>query len=110
VAEISYSGAAIKDLEQIGDYIAGQFKSFGVALDTVNKIQGRINTLADFPLIGAPLSSIYEIITDYRFLICGNYLAFYRTDGNSVLVDRILYSKRDYLAILFGDLPQGKTE
>jgi addiction module RelE/StbE family toxin len=108
--EISYSGSAIKDLEQIGDYIAEQFKNLGGALNTVNKIQGRINTLNDFPLIGAPLSSIYGIATDYRFLVCGNYLVFYRLYDNRVLIDRILYGKRDYLTILFGDLPQDETE
>jgi addiction module RelE/StbE family toxin len=111
VANISYSNAAIKDLEQIGDYIAEQLKNPGASLNTVNKIQNKIDTLSDFPLIGSPLSSIYEITTDYRFLVCGNYLAFYRPqDNDDVLIDRILYGRRDYLAILFGDLPQDETE
>jgi plasmid stabilization system protein ParE len=57
VAEISYSVAAIRDLEQIGDYIAKQLKSPGAALNTINKIQDKIDVLADFPLIGASLSS-----------------------------------------------------
>jgi plasmid stabilization system protein ParE len=113
VANISYSNAAIRDLEQIGDYIAERLKGPGAALNTVNKIQNRIDTLGDFPLIGAHLSSIYEIATDYRFLVCGNYLVFYRPQNNNnddVLIDRILYGRRDYLAILFGDLPQDETE
>ena len=76
--KISYSGAAIIDLEQIGDYIAQQLKNPQAALNPVNKIQDAIDKLVKFPLIGAPLSSIYEINTDYRFLVCGNYLAFYR--------------------------------
>ena len=66
--------------------------------------------LADFPLIGAPLSSIYEIDSDYRFLVCGNYLAFYRPQESEVLIDRILYGRRDYLVILFGDFPKNETE
>ena len=104
--KINYSGSAVRDLEQIGDYIAKQLKNPQAALDTINKIQDTIDKLADFPLIGAPLSSIYEIDTDYRFLVCGNYLAFYRPQESEVLIDRILYGRRDYLAILFGD----KTE
>ena len=36
-------------------------------------------------------------------LVCGDYLAFYRVDGDTVYVDRILYGRRDYMALLFGD-------
>ena len=108
--KINYSGAAIIDLEQIGDYIAQQLKNPQAALNTVNKIQDAIDKLANFPLIGAPLSSIYEINTDYRFLVCGNYLAFYRLLESEVLIDRILYGRRDYLVILFGESPQEEME
>lgn len=94
---------------QIGDYIAEQLKSPESALKTLNKIQGKIDTLTNFPLIGTSLSSIYEITTDYRLLVCGNYLAFYRPQNNDVLIDRILYGRRDYLAILFSDLAQDET-
>jgi addiction module RelE/StbE family toxin len=103
VAKISYSNTAITDLEQIGDYIAKQLKNPSAALNTVNKIQDKIDTLADFPLIGVPLSSIYAIDTDYRFLVSGNYLAFYRLAGDEILIDRVLYGRRDYIAVLFGE-------
>jgi addiction module RelE/StbE family toxin len=110
MAKISYSGEAIRDLEQIGDYIAEQLKSPQAALNTVNKIQNKIDILVNFPLIGAPLSSITDITTDHRFLVCGNYLAFYRPQDDMVLIDRILYGRRDYLAILLGNLPPEETE
>ena len=52
--------------------------------------------------MGAPLSSIVDIETDYRFLVCGNYTAFYRYDEKFVYVIRVLYSRRDFMKILFG--------
>ena len=102
--KISYSNAAIRDLERIGDYISEQLKNPQAALNTVNKIQGAIDKLADFPFIGTTLSSIYPIDTDYRFLVCGNNLAFYRMQESNVLIDRILNSRQDYIVILLGDL------
>ena len=105
ISKIRYSVTAVKDLEQIGDYFAEELKSPIAALNTVNKIQNAIDRLANFPRIGAPLSSIVEVDTDYRFLVCGNYLVFYRPQAKEVYVDRVLYGKRNYLAILFGDLP-----
>ena len=110
MTKISYSQAAIRDLEQIGDYIKKELKSPQAALNTVSKIQDSIDKLADFPLIGAPLSAIVEADTDYRFLVSGNYLAFYRPQAGKILIDRILHSRQNYLAILFGNLPQDETE
>jgi plasmid stabilization system protein ParE len=88
-------------LEQIGDYISLHLQNPIAALNTVEKIQDRISKLADLPNIGASFSIVSGSETDRRFLVCGNYLAFYRVDGSTVFIDRILYGKRDYMAILF---------
>jgi len=106
VVRVKYSDESIRDLEEIGDYIAEQLGSPKAALNTVSKIQDTIDRLNDFPLMGARLLSIVEIETDYRFLVCGNHLAFYRPMGEKILIDRILYGKRDYIAILFDALPR----
>ena len=88
-------------MEQIGDRIAEALKNPATALNTLNGIQDSIDNPAGFPHIGAPLSSIVEMETDYRFLVCGNYLVFYRIQGNRGYIDRVIYGKRDYLSILF---------
>ena len=58
MSKIHYSPFAVSDLEQIGDYIAEQLKSPQAALNTVVKIQDKIDRLAEFPLMGSPLSAI----------------------------------------------------
>ena len=101
-ANVHYSDASKQDLEHIGDYIAQELKNPSAALRTVNDMQDTIDKLADFPLMGTLLSAIVEADTaDYRFLICGKYIAFYRPQEREVLIDRILYGKRDYVSILF---------
>ena len=47
------------------------------------------------------MSSIAEVESDYRVLVTGSYLTFYRVRGNEVYIDRVLYGRRDYLRILF---------
>jgi len=110
VIRIQYSDESKRDLEQIGDYIAEELKNPGAALKTVNKIQDKIDKLADFPFMGAPLSAIAEVDVDYRILICGKYIAFYRPQGKTILIDRILYGKRDYIAILLRDMELKEEE
>lgn len=104
MGKVQYSGVAKNDLEQIGDYIASELKSPKAALNTVRKIQNSIDRLSSFPYIGSPLSGLVSTTTDYRLLVCGKYLAFYRLYGSDVMIDRILYGKRDYMNVLFGNI------
>ncbi|MDR0840468.1 MAG: type II toxin-antitoxin system RelE/ParE family toxin [Christensenellaceae bacterium] len=106
VVKLRYSKVALRDLEQIDDYIAEELKNPSAALNMVGKIQDAIDKLVAFPQMGAPLSIRYEGLDDYRYLICGHYLAFYRITEDVVFVDRILYGRRDYLKILFGELQE----
>ena len=106
MTKLKYSHSAVKDLEEIGDYITETLHSPLAALNTVGKIQDIIDKLADFPLMGALLSSIFDMETDYRFLVSGNYIIFYRVQDDIVYIDRVLYNKRDYIAVLFHDLSQ----
>jgi hypothetical protein len=53
--------------------------------------------------LGASLSSIVNIESEYRFLVCGKYLDFYRIAGLDIYIMRVIYDKKDYLSILFGN-------
>ena len=57
--------------------------------------------LKDFAEMGALLSSVADVGGDYRFLVSGNYMVFYRVNGRDVFIDRVLYGRRDYLRVLF---------
>lgn len=102
MAKINYSPAALEDLREIKSYISEELCSEPAAINTIEKIMKRIRQLADFPELGAPLSSIIDLEVSYRFLVCGNYIAFYKTDADNVYIIRVLYGKRNYLQILFG--------
>lgn len=98
------SGEAQSDLAEIKAYIAGELENPSAALAVVRRITEAIRALRNHAQIGTPLSAIADVETDYRFLVTGNYLTFYRVYGSDVYVDRVLYGRRDYLRILFGDV------
>jgi Plasmid stabilization system protein len=110
MAMLHISPEALSDLVKIKEYITTDLDNPTAALNVVSKITKAIRGLEQFPDIGAPLSSIIDMPTDYRFLVTGNYLSFYRHDGDAVYVVRVLYGKRDYLKILFGELPEQDSE
>lgn len=95
------SQQAQEDLLEIKTYITEELENPDAALRTIEGITKRIRELATHGELGAQLSSITGIASEYRFLVCGNYLAFYRLEAQSVHVDRILYSRRDFMRILY---------
>ena len=97
------SEEAQNDLMEIKAYIEEVLLNPSAALTTVSRITKSLRILQTFAQAGALLSSIADIDSDYRFIVCGNYISFYRVYGNDVYVDRILYGRRDYMRILFGD-------
>ena len=97
------SDEAHNDLLDIKSYIEEELQNPSATLDTVSRIANSLRILQDYAQAEAPLSSIADIENDYRFIVSGNYISFYRTYGNEVFIDRILYARRDFLRILFGD-------
>jgi len=59
---------------------------------------------------GAKLSSKIKIPSDYRFLVCGDYLIFYKIEHNFVSIYRILNGRRNYMPILFSEVQEEVTE
>ncbi len=96
-------------MDEIWDYIVSELQNLSAAERIVNSIMDAVDQLGEFAEVGAPLSSIANVESDYRFLVTGNYLTFYRVYGNEVYVDRVLYGRRDYLRILFGDMSDEET-
>lgn len=96
---------AQNDLAEIKAYIEKELLNPSAALATVSRITKSLRILRTSAKAGALLSSIADVESDYRFLVSGNYLSFYRTYGHEVYVDRIHYARRDYMQILFRDIP-----
>lgn len=109
--KIHYTAAARRDMDEIWEYIAQELQNPSAAENVVNGIMDAIDQLERFAGMGAPLSSIVSTEQDYRFLVSGSYLAFYRVQGQDVYIDRVLYGRRDYLRVLFEDsLSDAPTE
>ena len=103
MCNIVFSPEAIKDLEEIKAYITEELCNEQAAIKIVSKILKNIRMLSHYPESGALLSSIIDFDTNYRFLVCGKYVAFYRIEDNDVRIVRILYGRRNFMQILFGE-------
>lgn len=98
------SEEAQNDLLEIKAYIEEDLLNPSAALATVSRITKSLRILQNHAQAGALLSSIADIESDYRFIVSHAItLASTVLIGRQVYIDRILYARRDYMRILFGD-------
>ncbi|MFG6114896.1 type II toxin-antitoxin system RelE/ParE family toxin [Halobacillus sp. MO56] len=101
--KIRINPVAKKDLLEIKEYVEVELGNPDAAIGVLTEIIICYEKLKDFPKAGMELKEKVELPTDYRYLICGNYLVFYKLDDEYISIYRILYSRRDYIKILLDD-------
>ena len=100
---LHYSPDSLLDLDETYDYIAHKKQNPIAARNTIQGIRDAIADLKTLDNIGVRVFLPNGLETPYRFVKHNNYLVFYRQDGTDVYIDRIIYGKRDYIQILFGN-------
>lgn len=98
---LKYTPKALEDLQIIKSYITGQ-----LGADKTRKIMleitSTIRQLETFPEEGPRLENLIEYHTEYRYLVVKPNYVFYRLEGDTVRIIRILNEKQDFKQILFG--------
>lgn len=87
---------SVADLKQIWLYIAADNRV--AASKQVKKITAKFSELEQFPQIG---KARLEIGENYRSIVVDNYVIFYKFDGATIHIMRILHSARDTSRITF---------
>lgn len=69
----------------------------------ISKITKGIRQLEIFPLSGTKISSLYDIVCDYRYIFIEHNYFFYRMkDNDVVLILEMFHEKEDFMRKLFG--------
>jgi toxin ParE1/3/4 len=83
------SARAEEDLIEIWSHIA--FDSLAAADRLLDAIEARWQLLATQPRSGALRG---DLGSDIRQVVVGNYLTFYRVDGQQIVILRVMHGKR----------------
>ena len=88
-------GRAQQELEEIAKIhlaLSGPIS----AKKITDQILKSLSVLAEFPLSSPVISDSWLQKQEYRYLISGQYLCFYRLIGQTVFVYHIVHGKTDY--------------
>lgn len=102
MSKVVLTFAAREDLKEIKEYISTTLGNPSAANGILKGITGQLRSLEQFPQMGSMIL-LEESPIAYRYLVHENYMSFYHIRENSVIVDRILYGRRDYLKLLLGN-------
>lgn len=101
--KLVYAKSALEDIQQVKQYIAKVLKNRKAADRIVAMISKNCKQLKDQPYSGASLEPRVGEPTDLRYLVCENWIAFYRVREDVVQIVRVLDGRTDYWRILLSE-------
>jgi len=101
--DLKISPEAVRDLAEIKRYITVDLKNGTAADRVVRRILTSQQILTEYAEAGRTLASKTGSPSELRMLSCEKHIAFYRVEGRTVYVARIINGRQDYLRILFGE-------
>jgi len=90
--------AAEQDFKEIIDYILADNAT--AALSIADRIETNLHHLENNPQLGRIPNDDELLRLGYRYLIVLDYLIFYKIEGNTIFVYRILHGARNYKSLL----------
>lgn len=70
-----------------------------LAVKTIQEIYARIENIQQFPYMGADLAKRVSFRTDYKYVICGNYVVLYKIGKAYVEIYRVVNRHQDITKI-----------
>lgn len=86
-----------EDLKNIKEYIAEDNEE--MAVKTIQEIYARIENIQQLPYMGADLTKGVSFRTDYKYVICGNYVVLYMIGEEYVEIYRVVNRYQDITQI-----------
>ena len=86
-----------EDLRNIKEYIAEDNKE--MAIKTIQEIYARIENIQQLPYMGADLTKRVSFRTDYKYVICGNYVVLYKIGEEYLEIYRVVNRYQDITKI-----------
>ena len=86
-----------EDLKKMKEYIAEDNEE--MAVKTIQEIYARIENIQQLPYMGADLAKRVSFRTDYKYMICGNYVVLYKIGKEYVEIYRVVNRHQDITKI-----------
>ena len=101
IFQLKYSPIVADDLDLVWDEVWEASQNFDIADKYVEDLRSALKQKKKYPKAGSPLTYMGEF-TGLYYVTFKEYIAFYRIRGDVIEVARVLFSRIDYMKVLFG--------
>ena len=103
--KIIVTAPAQKNLQNAVSYISNELKNKQAAFNLIDLVEETVKSLTDMPERYAVVDEILSR-EGFRFIQIKDYLLFYvvRKENQTVVIQRFLYARRDWMNILKPDI------
>ena len=98
--KILYSNRAISDLDELFDYLLLQSADKTWIESFFQNMKDKVQIPEDDPLAGKQLFLSNGHETKYRYIVYKKYCIFYSITEDTVKIERVIHSRRDYVSLL----------
>lgn len=100
--DLEYQSAARQDMVNIVTYISKTLSNPAAAQRLADEFIDSAEKIRDFPYSMPIYHPLKALKYEYRKLLVGNYIVFYRVDENKkrITMARVIYAKRNYNKVL----------
>lgn len=99
--KLEYSQIVRRKLKALRVRLTDEFGS-EAAGKALKRITDAARGLEDFAEKGVPVSSMYDIDCDYRYLYAGHNYLFYRIEKDRIIIVEMFDEREDFMYKLFG--------
>ncbi|MFH1546629.1 MAG: type II toxin-antitoxin system RelE/ParE family toxin [Patescibacteria group bacterium] len=96
ICEVAYQSSAYDDVRSIFIYLFRETHSKKFAEKYVEKIISQIEILGFYPEMGFWIDDVDLLSQDFRGLVLGNYVVYYKYDGKRIVIFHIWHSKKSF--------------
>lgn len=86
-----------EDLKNIKEYIAEDNEE--TAVKVIREIYTQFEKIQQFPYMGTDLAKRVSFRTDYKYVVCGNYVVLYKTRKEYIEIYRVVNRYQDITQI-----------
>lgn len=98
--KILLSSLAKDDLLNLKKYLADEF-DVSIANEIIKRMTLSFRNLEEYPFLGRPLSNLINVPTEYMYYLADKNYVFYRIEGRSIKIIRILSTRQNFMQLLF---------
>ena len=99
--KIKYTPDAADKLRELKNAIAQQYGA-NKSKEIIKTITDAIRNLCNNEKAGLEISQIFDVATDYRYIVVAKNYVFYRIEDEYIRVINLYHEKEDFMWQLFG--------